>query len=301
MNARKGILQLWQFLVYLLEDKKAYSIIQWSDYANFEFKLMDPEEVARLWGLQKNRQTMNYDKLSRSLRYYYEKGIMQKVSGERYVYKFTCCIKNISFETKNNQIRVYEFNTNDTQKAKKIVDSLFSSSNQPTRIKREFHETNDVPKTRQPKKIKYEQPLQYDFDQYYYSHYPNSYHSTPVNNQKFQSQISSTPNYYNTPTNNLKSSYSMSPASSITSNNSLNATDSTPNSLHIHHYHLFQNINNQYAFDYSQFGSNYFPNNTSDYYSQIYANNQSNSTYQYEPISTNQIKHESYLNDSGLY
>jgi hypothetical protein len=33
---------------------------------------------------------MNYDKLSRSLRYYYEKGIMQKVAGERYVYRFVC-------------------------------------------------------------------------------------------------------------------------------------------------------------------------------------------------------------------
>lgn len=32
---------------------------------------------------------MNYDKLSRSLRYYYEKGIISKVSGERYVYRFT--------------------------------------------------------------------------------------------------------------------------------------------------------------------------------------------------------------------
>lgn len=31
---------------------------------------------------------MNYDKLSRSLRYYYEKGIIKKVSGERYVYRF---------------------------------------------------------------------------------------------------------------------------------------------------------------------------------------------------------------------
>jgi len=47
-------------------------------------------QVARRWGLMKNRPAMNYDKLSRSLRYYYEKGIMQKVAGERYVYKFVC-------------------------------------------------------------------------------------------------------------------------------------------------------------------------------------------------------------------
>lgn len=32
--------------------------------------------------MQKNRPAMNYDKLSRSLRYYYEKGIMQKVQEE---------------------------------------------------------------------------------------------------------------------------------------------------------------------------------------------------------------------------
>ena len=39
-------------------------------------------KVARRWGVQKNRPAMNYDKLSRSLRYYYEKGIMQKVAGK---------------------------------------------------------------------------------------------------------------------------------------------------------------------------------------------------------------------------
>jgi hypothetical protein len=46
--------------------------------------------VARRWGMQKNRPAMNYDKLSRSLLYYYEKGIIQKEAGERYVYRFDC-------------------------------------------------------------------------------------------------------------------------------------------------------------------------------------------------------------------
>ena len=31
---------------------------------------------------------MNYDKLSRALRYYYDKNIMHKITGKRYAYKF---------------------------------------------------------------------------------------------------------------------------------------------------------------------------------------------------------------------
>lgn len=86
---RRGSLQLWQFLLTLLDNPANAHLIIWTG-RNMEFKLIDPEEVARLWGIQKNRPAMNYDKLSRSLRYYYEKGIMQKVAGERYVYKFVC-------------------------------------------------------------------------------------------------------------------------------------------------------------------------------------------------------------------
>ncbi|XP_078488852.1 transcription factor protein [Ciona intestinalis] len=87
---RRGSLQLWQFLVSLLEDpSNNQQVIAWTG-RGLEFKLVEPEEVARRWGVQKNRPAMNYDKLSRSLRYYYEKGIMQKVAGERYVYKFVC-------------------------------------------------------------------------------------------------------------------------------------------------------------------------------------------------------------------
>ncbi|XP_022904845.1 ETS translocation variant 1-like [Onthophagus taurus] len=89
-SGRRGSLQLWQFLVTLLDAPDVSAgCIAWTG-RGMEFKLIEPEEVARRWGAQKNRPAMNYDKLSRSLRYYYEKGIMQKVAGERYVYKFVC-------------------------------------------------------------------------------------------------------------------------------------------------------------------------------------------------------------------
>lgn len=82
VHQRRGSLQLWQFLVALLDEPTASGgCIMWTG-RGMEFKLVEPEEVARRWGLQKNRPAMNYDKLSRSLRYYYEKGIMQKVAGK---------------------------------------------------------------------------------------------------------------------------------------------------------------------------------------------------------------------------
>lgn len=50
--------------------------------------MVDPDEVARRWGERKSKPTMNYDKMSRALRYYYDKNIMTKVHGKRYAYKF---------------------------------------------------------------------------------------------------------------------------------------------------------------------------------------------------------------------
>ena len=108
-KTKRGSLQLWQFLLQLLSTKDTHTIIEWTKKNAAEFKLLDPEEVARRWGAQKNRPTMNYDKLSRSLRYYYEKGIMQKVSGERYVYRFInyheiCLFNPALIETTNKDL-----------------------------------------------------------------------------------------------------------------------------------------------------------------------------------------------------
>lgn len=62
-----GQIQLWQFLLELLDDSSNSSCIQWEG-TNGEFKLTDPDEVARRWGERKSKPNMNYDKLSRALR-----------------------------------------------------------------------------------------------------------------------------------------------------------------------------------------------------------------------------------------
>ena len=47
-------------------------------------------KVARQWGVRKKKPKMNYEKLSRGLRYYYDKNIIAKTSGKRYIYRFIC-------------------------------------------------------------------------------------------------------------------------------------------------------------------------------------------------------------------
>uniref|UniRef100_A0A8D0L127 ETS proto-onco 2, transcription factor n=1 Tax=Sphenodon punctatus TaxID=8508 RepID=A0A8D0L127_SPHPU len=89
-----GPIQLWQFLLELLTDKSCQSFISWTG-DGWEFKLADPDEVARRWGRRKNKPKMNYEKLSRGLRYYYDKNIIHKTSGKRYVYRFVCDLQNL--------------------------------------------------------------------------------------------------------------------------------------------------------------------------------------------------------------
>ncbi|NWS15718.1 GABPA protein, partial [Pachyramphus minor] len=93
-TGNNGQIQLWQFLLELLTDKDARDCISWVGDEG-EFKLNQPELVAQKWGQRKNKPTMNYEKLSRALRYYYDGDMICKVQGKRFVYKFVCDLKTL--------------------------------------------------------------------------------------------------------------------------------------------------------------------------------------------------------------
>ena len=80
---------LWEFLQDLLNDpeQRYTSIIVWRNLDKGIFKIVDPNGLAQLWGIQKKSTSMNYDKLSRALRYYYKDNILQKFVGEHYCYQ----------------------------------------------------------------------------------------------------------------------------------------------------------------------------------------------------------------------
>ncbi|NWH54475.1 ETV3L protein, partial [Fregata magnificens] len=81
-------IQLWHFILELLQKEEFRHVIAWQQGEYGEFVIKDPDEVARLWGRRKCKPQMNYDKLSRALRYYYNKCILHKTKGKRFTYKF---------------------------------------------------------------------------------------------------------------------------------------------------------------------------------------------------------------------
>ena len=61
---------LWEFVRDLLKDTKFNpKVIKWEDEEDRVFRIVQSEQVAKMWGNKKNNPNMTYEKLSRALRY----------------------------------------------------------------------------------------------------------------------------------------------------------------------------------------------------------------------------------------
>ncbi len=62
-------------------------VIRWEDESRLLFRIVDQDELARLWGEAKNNSEMTYEKISRAMRYYYRRDELEIVR-KKLVYGF---------------------------------------------------------------------------------------------------------------------------------------------------------------------------------------------------------------------
>lgn len=90
-------------MLELLTEKKFCNIIKWCDKQG-EFKFVDKDEAARLWGEVKKKPNMNYYKMTRSIRHYYDNCLITKVFQKKHTYKFHESIAATAFEFNTDQM-----------------------------------------------------------------------------------------------------------------------------------------------------------------------------------------------------
>lgn len=111
--AASSVYHLWEFIRDLLKDPKfCPKIIKWENKPEGIFRVVQSNEVAKLWGSKKkNRSKMTYEKLSRSLRYlfifldYY----VLLTTQLNIIIPFCWCLYKDDKFIMNSQIEIHEF------------------------------------------------------------------------------------------------------------------------------------------------------------------------------------------------
>lgn len=87
-----SVYHLWEFIRDLLKDPKfCPKIIKWENKPEGIFRVVQSNEVAKLWGSKKkNRSKMTYEKLSRSLRYSRKEGYFADIPKDKGYPKKLC-------------------------------------------------------------------------------------------------------------------------------------------------------------------------------------------------------------------
>merc|ERR1711885_47181 len=101
---KKGsTLKISQWIVKLLRDPATNpSVIMWEDEPEGKFRVINSTAFARLWAVEKKNPAMNYEKLSRAMRYYYRNKEIEMVKGERLTYKFGPNMRDFRAKDRND-------------------------------------------------------------------------------------------------------------------------------------------------------------------------------------------------------
>jgi len=85
---KTGTKKITQWILSLLRDPEYNpSVISWENEQEGVFYITDTAKYAKLWGERKKNPSMNYEKLSRAMRYYYKNGELKAVE-KRTTYQF---------------------------------------------------------------------------------------------------------------------------------------------------------------------------------------------------------------------
>merc|ERR1711874_96954 len=101
---KKGsTLKISQWIVKLLRDPETNpSVIMWEDEPAGKFRVINSNAFAQLWAVEKKNPAMNYEKLSRAMRYYYRNKEIEMVKGERLTYKFGPNMRDFRAKDRND-------------------------------------------------------------------------------------------------------------------------------------------------------------------------------------------------------